>query len=63
MVELVDLVAASRAIARDTAEFLRAWRRSFPRTRLSCIGKFARCGARPAGALNLEDYHGFEHLR
>ena len=47
----------------DTAEFLRAWRRSFPRTRLSCIGKFARCGARPAGALNLEDYHGFEHLR
>jgi thiamine-monophosphate kinase len=47
----------------DAAEFLRAWRKKFPRTRLSCIGKFARRGTRPAGALNLEDYHGFEHLR
>ncbi len=44
------------------AAFLRAWRRNFPRTRLSCIGHFVRRGARPPGALNLEGHRGYEHL-
>ena len=47
----------------DRAAFERAWRRAFPRTRLSVIGRFVRAGARPAGAIPLEDYHGYEHLR
>jgi thiamine-monophosphate kinase len=41
----------------------RAWRRAFPRTRLTCIGRFARTGAVPPGALNLGDFRGYEHLR
>jgi len=47
----------------DRAAFERAWRRSFPRTRLSCIGQFVPLGARPATAIRLEKYHGYEHLR
>ena len=47
----------------DCAAFVRAWRKKFPRTRLSRIGQFVRPGALPAGALNLTDYRGFEHLR
>ncbi len=46
----------------DLARFTRAWRRAFPRTRLSCIGRFVRAGRRPAGTLKLEDHRGFEHL-
>ena len=41
----------------------KAWRRAFPRTRLTCIGRFARAGAPPRGALNLADFRGYEHLR
>ena len=41
----------------------KAWRRAFPRTRLTCIGRFARAGAVPPGALNLGDFRGYEHLR
>lgn len=55
--ELVFAVAA-RA---DLAALHRAWRRAFPRTRLSCIGRFTR--TMPAGALDLGSYHGYEHLR
>ena len=51
---------ASRA---DPEKFTRVWRKKFPRTRLSCLGRFVRAGARPAGALNLADYRGFEHLK
>lgn len=47
----------------DSAAFERAWLRSFPRTRLSCIGRFVPAGRLPANALNLEDYRGYEHLR
>ena len=47
----------------EPVEFIRAWRRKFPRTRLSCIGKFVRAGRRPTSALNLAEYQGFEHLR
>jgi len=47
----------------DRPAFARAWRRAFPRTRLSCVGRFVRAGALPADALNLDDYRGYEHLR
>jgi thiamine-monophosphate kinase len=40
-----------------------AWRKAFPRTRLTCIGRFVRRGARPPGAIHLEDHRGYEHLR
>jgi len=40
-----------------------SWRRAFPRTRLTCIGRFVRSGAVPPDALRLGDYHGYEHLR
>jgi len=53
-------VLAARA---DRPAFARAWRRGFPRTRLSCLGRFVRAGALPAGALHLDDYRGYEHLR
>jgi thiamine-monophosphate kinase len=41
----------------------RSWRRAFPRTRLTCIGRFVRAGALPPDALRLKEYHGYEHLR
>jgi len=47
----------------NTAAFHRAWRASFPRVRLTCIGRFAAKGKLPADALNLASYHGYEHLR
>jgi thiamine-monophosphate kinase len=57
--ELVFALAARS----DRAVFERTWRRAFPRTRLSCLGRFVRPGALPAGSLNLDDYRGYEHLR
>lgn len=57
--ELVFAVAA-RA---DHAAFERAWRRAFPRTRLSRIGRFLRRNQLPADAVPLASYHGYEHLR
>lgn len=53
------------AVAGQTAPnaFLSAWRRRFPRTPLTCIGRFVRPAALPATALNLADYRGYEHLR
>lgn len=51
---------ASRA---DRAGFARAWHRAFPRTPLTCIGRFCPAAALPASALNLDDYRGYEHLR
>ncbi len=47
----------------DAAGFARAWSRAFPRTPLTRVGVFVRRGALPATALNLTDYHGYEHLR
>lgn len=55
-----ELVFAARASA-DLAAFTRAWRRAFPRTPLTAIGRFTR--TLPPGALDLRDYHGYEHLR
>jgi thiamine-monophosphate kinase len=43
--------------------FERAFRRAFPRTRLTCIGRFVRKGAVPPDALALADFRGYEHLR
>jgi thiamine-monophosphate kinase len=47
----------------DRTELARSWRRAFPCTRLTCIGRLVRPGTLPAGALNLDDYRGYEHLR
>ena len=57
--ELVFSVAA-RA---KRAALEKAWRGAFPRTRLSCIGRFVRLGKVPPDALALEGYRGYEHLR
>ena len=57
--ELVFAVAARS----DRPALERAWRRSFPRTRLSCLGRMMRPATVPTGALNLDDYRGYEHLR
>lgn len=57
--ELIFVVAARTA----PDAFARAWRRRFS-TRLTCIGYFApRSSSLPAEAIDLEHYHGFEHLR
>ena len=47
----------------DRTAFERAWRRAFRRTRLTCLGRFVRTNALPAGSLNLANYRGYEHLR
>ncbi|MBI2516910.1 MAG: thiamine-monophosphate kinase [Opitutae bacterium] len=47
----------------DAKKFEQAWRKRFPRLRLTLIGTFAKQGKLPAGALRLADYHGYEHLR
>jgi thiamine-monophosphate kinase len=36
---------------------------AFPRTRLTCIGRFVRAGSVPPDALNIAGFHGYEHLR
>jgi thiamine-monophosphate kinase len=57
-----ELVFALAARA-DAAALLRAWRRAFPRVALTCIGRFVKRGAQPPGAIDLNDYRGYEHLR
>lgn len=49
----------------DRAAFERAWGKRFPRVPLSRIGIFVRADDRAAlaGAINLGDYNGYEHLR
>lgn len=47
----------------DRAAFERAWRRAFPRVRLTCIGRFVTAGGRPATAIRLAAHRGYEHLR
>lgn len=41
----------------------RAWARRFPRLRLTCLGRFVSSNAIPAGALPLQEFRGYEHLR
>ncbi|MEO7413779.1 MAG: thiamine-phosphate kinase [Opitutaceae bacterium] len=57
--ELVFTVAKNA----DCVLFERAWRRAFPRTRLTRAGYFVAKRDLPRGALNLDDYRGYEHLR
>jgi thiamine-monophosphate kinase len=57
--ELVFSVAS--AAKRPSLE--KSWRSAFPRTRLTCIGRFVRSGAVPPDALSLGEYHGYEHHR
>jgi thiamine-monophosphate kinase len=57
--ELVFAVAG-RA---DRPAFARAWRRAFPRTRLTCIGRFARLTDKTPDSPDLTTLHGYEHLR
>lgn len=56
--ELVFVLSARASPDR----FLRDWRRVFPRVRLTCVGRFVARGRRPAGAIDLTAYHGYEHL-
>jgi thiamine-monophosphate kinase len=57
-----ELVFALAARA-DRAAFELRWRHTFPRTRLTHIGRFLREGSNPAGSVRLDDYRGYEHLR
>jgi thiamine-monophosphate kinase len=57
--ELLFTVAAGKR----RAALESAWRRAFPRTRLTCIGRLVRTGAVPPDAVPLGDFHGYEHLR
>ncbi|MDR1789847.1 MAG: thiamine-phosphate kinase, partial [Opitutaceae bacterium] len=45
----------------DAARFETAWRRRFPKLRLSRVGVFA--ARTPAGFVNLGTFHGYEHFR
>jgi thiamine-monophosphate kinase len=47
----------------DREQFARAWRRAFPRLRLSCIGRFVPPAELPVDAIPLDDFRGYEHLR
>lgn len=47
----------------EERKFEAAWRRRFPRVRLTKIGTFAKKDTMPVGAVRLHDYSGYEHLR
>jgi thiamine-monophosphate kinase len=47
----------------DPHRFETAWRKRFPRVRLTCIGRFSGKSDLPEGALDLSAYSGYEHLR
>ena len=47
----------------DTAAFATTWRRAFPCTRLTCIGRIAPRGEPGPGEIDLGKFHGYEHLR
>ena len=38
-----------------------AWKRAFPRTRLTCLGRFVKAGAVPPDAVTLAEHRGYEH--
>jgi thiamine-monophosphate kinase len=46
----------------DHDAFAHAWRRRF-KTPLTYLGRFVRRGQRAPGAIDLNNYHGYEHLR
>jgi thiamine-monophosphate kinase len=47
----------------DRDGIARSWRRSFPKTRLTCIGRFVLRGQPQPGTIRLSEYRGYEHLR
>lgn len=47
----------------DQKKFEAAWKKRFPRLRLTQIGVFAKKENMPPGAVRLLDYSGYEHLR
>jgi thiamine-monophosphate kinase len=53
-------VVAGRA---DRAALERAWRRRFPRLRLTCLGRFVSARQIPAGSVDLSTFQGYEHLQ
>lgn len=57
--ELVFALAAGT----DVDRFGKAWKRAFPRTPLTQIGRFAAPRSLPAGSIDLATYRGYEHLR
>jgi thiamine-monophosphate kinase len=56
-------LAFSVAPGPGRAALEKAWRRAFPRTRLTCIGRFVRAGAVPPDAIALGKFRAYEHLR
>ncbi|MDB6170408.1 MAG: thiamine-monophosphate kinase [Verrucomicrobia bacterium] len=46
----------------DAGAFEQKWRRAFPRTPLTLIGRFVCAGKAPAGSVDLAQFHGYEHL-
>ncbi len=46
----------------DREKFAAAWKRAFPRVRLSCIGRFVKAKELPSTAIRMADYQGYEHL-
>lgn len=47
----------------NSRAFERAWSHAFPRTRLSRIGRFVSRRHFPPNAIDLSQFHGYEHLR
>jgi len=56
-----ELIFTLAANARRN-DFERRWRDAFPKTSLTRLGQFVRAGTRAEAALNLANYHGYEHL-
>jgi thiamine-monophosphate kinase len=46
----------------DWNRFTAAWKKRFPKTRLSCLGTFVPRGRRAAGKVDLRRLRGYEHL-
>jgi thiamine-monophosphate kinase len=57
-----ELLFALRA-GTNADRFAWAWRKNFPRVKLTCIGRFVPRGTAPGGFIDLTRYHGYEHLR
>lgn len=56
-----ELIFTLAAKARRS-DFERRWRAAFPKTSLTRLGQFVLAGTRSEAALNLANYHGYEHL-
>jgi thiamine-monophosphate kinase len=56
-------LAFSVAARADRASLVAAWRRAFPRVRLTCVGRFVGSGKVPPSAIDLSNFRGYEHHR